>query len=175
MNASTNRKHNRFQQRWIGVWHGKKRRRLLEGGGDAAIAARYLIPFSARLSKHRIKRLEHVRRAKTGYTRGSVTNAGRYKIISLLVTGHGDWTFCGVEHGGARVCLLSVSIIVLGIFMTLLRITSNESFSPEDSYALAITLPLTHFPNRTVRIYSYVEIGKYRIDSYKIFSYSIFL
>lgn len=72
-------------------------------------------------------------------------------------------------------CLLSVSIIVLGIFMTLLRITSNESFSPEDSYALAITLPLTHFPNRTVRIYSYVEIGKYRIDSYKIFSYSIFL
>lgn len=111
MNASTNRKHNRFQQRWIGVWHGKKRRRLLEGGGDAAIAARYLIPFSARLSKHRIKRLEHVRRAKTGYTRGSVTNAGRYKIISLLVTGHGDPPFVGwntVER--ACVCFLYLSL-----------------------------------------------------------------
>lgn len=96
------RKHNRFQHRSqrIGVWHGGKDGGYSKVGG---CAARYLIPFSARLSKHRIRRLEHVRRAKTGYTR---IGARRYKIISLLVTGHGDPPFVGWNT--ERVCLLCI-------------------------------------------------------------------
>lgn len=67
INASPSRKHNlSIVLKGLGCGMQRKKRRRLESGG---IAARYLIPFSARLSKHRIRRLEHVRRAKTGYAR----------------------------------------------------------------------------------------------------------